>query len=171
MSASSRLQWFRAYTEMVDDERLCLLSFEDRWHYVALLCLKHMGIIDEGGHLLFRKAAVKMGVQPHELEEIAARLAEVDLVDKYTLQPSMHLVAGCDDLRPPASVWREIRNRVFRRDDYTCTYCGVRGVRLECDHIIPISRGGSNEYDNLTTACFKCNRAKAAKTPEEWRGD
>jgi len=81
--------WFRAYTEMVDDEKLRLLAFEDRWHFVALLCCKSGGILDDGSEpeLLRRKLAVKLGVQSRELDEIARRLAEVGLVDFDTLQP------------------------------------------------------------------------------------
>ena len=70
--------------------------------------------------------------------------------------------------RPPAHEWRVIRETVFRRDDYTCQYCGIRGVRLECDHIIPVSRGGNHEPGNLTTACFTCNRSKRDRLVEEW---
>lgn len=77
------------------------------------------------------------------------------------------------DFRPsrfrlPANQWRELRNQIFARDDYTCQYCGARGAKLECDHKVPVSRGGSNDPDNLATACFPCNRSKRDKTPEEW---
>ena len=84
---SSKMPWFRAYTEMVDDEKLRLLAFEDRWHFVALLCLKGQGLIDEGGSLLMRKVAVKLGLSVREVEEVARRLAEVGLIDATTLQP------------------------------------------------------------------------------------
>lgn len=70
--------------------------------------------------------------------------------------------------RLPANEWAEIRSRIFERDDYTCRYCGERGGKLECDHVIPHSRGGPDTDDNLVTACFKCNRSKKDKTPEEW---
>lgn len=70
--------------------------------------------------------------------------------------------------RLPASEWRERRENVFRRDDYTCEYCGDRGGKLECDHVVPVSKGGSNEYSNLVTACFKCNRSKRDKMLGEW---
>lgn len=66
-------------------------------------------------------------------------------------------------------IWSALRNKIFKRDDYLCGYCGVRGGRLECDHRHPISRGGSNDEDNLITACFECNRAKSAMTEAEWR--
>jgi len=71
-------------------------------------------------------------------------------------------------VRPPANEWRELRSEVFKRDDYTCTYCGERGGKLECDHIHPVSKGGGHDLENLTTACFPCNRSKAGKTLEEW---
>lgn len=81
---------------------------------------------------------------------------------------SEYLRPGND--RPPAHEWRELRAAVFERDDFTCTYCGLRGVKLECDHVVPVSRGGSSEPDNLATACRPCNRAKRDMTVEEWRG-
>jgi 5-methylcytosine-specific restriction endonuclease McrA len=64
------------------------------------------------------------------------------------------------------------RNRllVFARDKYRCQYCG-RGIKnetsygeqvvLHADHIVPKSEGGSNELNNLVTACQECNYAKA----------
>ncbi len=70
--------------------------------------------------------------------------------------------------RPLAHEWRVLREAVFERDDYTCRYCGARGVRLECDHVMPVARGGSSDLANLATACFPCNRAKRDKTLEEW---
>lgn len=71
--------------------------------------------------------------------------------------------------RPFAHEWAAIRSEVFARDGYTCTYCGSHGVQLECDHVVPVSRGGTSEMDNLTTACRPCNRSKRAKTLAEWK--
>jgi hypothetical protein len=82
------LPWFRMYAEAVDNDKLRLLAFEDRWHYVALLCCKTQGILDGSGELMRRRIAVKLGVQVRELDEIARRLAEVDLIDQKTLQPT-----------------------------------------------------------------------------------
>lgn len=82
------MQWFRLYSEIVDDEKLRLLAFEDRWHYVAILCCKSKGILEEGcQEMIFRKVAVKLGLQVRELEEAARRLAEVGLIRKDTLEP------------------------------------------------------------------------------------
>jgi 5-methylcytosine-specific restriction endonuclease McrA len=67
--------------------------------------------------------------------------------------------------------WAQMRATVspliFERDGYKCQYCG-RLADLTIDHILPLSRGGSNNRDNLTTACRSCNSAKGDRTPEEW---
>lgn len=58
----------------------------------------------------------------------------------------------------------KLRFTIFKRDDFTCRYCGRRApeVRLECDHALPKSRGGSDHPVNLVTACYACNRGKRA---------
>lgn len=54
------------------------------------------------------------------------------------------------------------RFEIFKRDFFECQYCGAKppNVVLEIDHIIPISKGGTNDDLNLATACFDCNRGK-----------
>ena len=71
--------------------------------------------------------------------------------------------------RPSQKIWAEIRTRIFLRDNFTCQYCGEYGKRLECDHILPVSRGGGHGDENLATACFACNRSKRNKLVDEWR--
>jgi len=62
------------------------------------------------------------------------------------------------------SLSADVRFRVWRRDAFTCTYCGRSALTdpivLEVDHINPVILGGSHEIDNLTTACKPCNRKK-----------
>lgn len=55
------------------------------------------------------------------------------------------------------------RFRVLQRDKFTCQYCGgtpQKGYVLNVDHVIPRSKGGSNEIENLITACELCNAGK-----------
>lgn len=67
------------------------------------------------------------------------------------------------------SEWYALRKIVFERDKYTCSYCGKVGEKLELDHIIPFSKGGSDDIDNLTTACRRCNRQKRDKSVEDFK--
>lgn len=82
-----KMPWFRMYSEAVDDEKLRLLAFEDRWHFVAILCCKCAGILDSDDPLLRRKMAVKLGLGIRELDEVVRRLSEVGLIDFDTMQP------------------------------------------------------------------------------------
>jgi len=53
-----------------------------------------------------------------------------------------------------------VRREVWRRDEGKCKKCGSR-ANLEYDHIIPVSRGGSNTARNIELLCEACNRAKS----------
>lgn len=61
------------------------------------------------------------------------------------------------------------RFEVFRRDGFTCQYCGNRppDIVLEVDHIDPVSKGGSDHDLNLITSCFDCNRGKRDRVLSE----
>jgi len=74
------MQWFRMYAEAVDDDKLRLLAFEDRWHFVALLCLKSGGVLDSDPPTLERRIAVKLGLMPADLAEVKRRLREIGLI-------------------------------------------------------------------------------------------
>jgi len=64
----------------------------------------------------------------------------------------------------------EVRQYLFAKFGRTCVYCGARGngVRLEVEHVIPRSRGGSNRVSNLALACTACNSAKGTMTATEF---
>jgi 5-methylcytosine-specific restriction endonuclease McrA len=58
---------------------------------------------------------------------------------------------------------------LFRRDGYLCLYCSQRFpvADLSRDHIRPFSQGGVDSWNNVATACRRCNNAKASRTPEQ----
>jgi len=58
------------------------------------------------------------------------------------------------------------RQNIFKRDNHRCVYCGTH-EELTLDHVMPRSRGGRTSWDNLTTACKRCNTKKGDFTPEE----
>jgi 5-methylcytosine-specific restriction endonuclease McrA len=64
------------------------------------------------------------------------------------------------------AVGKKLRFEVFKRDLFTCTYCGQKppSVVLQCDHVVPVAMGGSNAIENLTTSCFDCNSGKSDRS-------
>ncbi|MDO5652771.1 MAG: HNH endonuclease [Brachymonas sp.] len=63
------------------------------------------------------------------------------------------------------------KDKLLRRDRHTCAYCGdvFAAQDLQCEHILPESRGGAWCWMNLVAACAGCNGRKAARTPDEAR--
>ena len=59
---------------------------------------------------------------------------------------------------------------VMSKSHGQCLACGSKD-NLQVDHILPVSRGGTNELDNLQMLCQRCNGSKHNKTMEEWQGE
>lgn len=57
-----------------------------------------------------------------------------------------------------SSQYKMNRLKILHRDDFTCYYCKREATTV--DHVIPISKGGTNEESNLVAACKTCNSAK-----------
>jgi 5-methylcytosine-specific restriction endonuclease McrA len=67
------------------------------------------------------------------------------------------------------NAWRRVqlnRKNLFKRDDGKCVYCGSED-NLTIDHVVPKCYGGKTTWENVVTACHKCNNKKDNKTPEE----
>lgn len=64
-----------------------------------------------------------------------------------------------------ASLSKRTRFEVFKRDGFSCQYCGEHPpkVILHVDHIVSIKEGGVDDMDNLVTSCATCNLGKAAQ--------
>ncbi len=65
---------------------------------------------------------------------------------------------------PPLS-----NHTLFQRDGGMCLYCGEHfsRPRLSRDHVRPLSLGGQDDWNNVVTACVRCNNHKAGRTPEQ----
>ena len=61
------------------------------------------------------------------------------------------------------------RRNLYRRDNFTCQYCGSQpGTELlSIDHVVPRSRGGRSTWENCVLACLDCNKRKASRTLDE----
>ena len=71
--------------------------------------------------------------------------------------------------RVPQHVVKFNRRNIFLRDHNRCQYCRRRfsSAELSLDHVVPRSRGGRTTWDNIVTACLKCNVVKGGRTPRE----
>ena len=81
--------------------------------------------------------------------------------------PEVIVLAEYDRL-PSAAVSFSRRN-VFKRDHWTCQYCGLQpgGEELTIDHVVPRSQGGTSTWDNCVLSCIDCNHRKADRTPQQ----
>jgi 5-methylcytosine-specific restriction endonuclease McrA len=69
----------------------------------------------------------------------------------------------------PANAVTFSRRNIYKRDRYTCQYCGAQPgtEELTLDHVIPRSQGGISTWENCVLACIGCNMRKADRTPEQ----
>ena len=73
------------------------------------------------------------------------------------------------NLKKHSPVIRFSRANLYARDEYRCQYCYKRfsDRELTMDHVKPAFKGGKKTWDNIVTACVKCNQKKSDKSPEE----
>jgi hypothetical protein len=87
----------------------------------------------------------------------------------FSFDPSLYLDDIKSDPTGPKKVKKSVplsvRFEVFKRDGFTCQYCGKKPPEavLEVDHVTPESKGGTNTIENFKTSCFECNRGKGSK--------
>ncbi len=71
--------------------------------------------------------------------------------------------------RLPTAAVSFSRHNVFKRDHWTCQYCGQQpgGEELTIDHVLPRSQGGVSTWENCVLACIDCNKRKADRTQQQ----
>jgi len=160
---TDKLPWFRLYTETVDDEKIRLLAFEDRWHYVAILCCKGQGILDEENDALkLRKIAVKLGLQLRELEEVVRRLSEVGLVDQETIQPCGWCKRQYTSDNSTERV-RKHREKAKSREKTSAKHDETLQKRSETVSVTP------PDTDTDTEKRARATRLQLTELPDDWR--
>ena len=87
------------------------------------------------------------------------------------LVPSVIHLIRYEDIRKRRRESGKRRFHIFVRDKFRCQYCATKfqPADLTLDHILPSSRGGSDEPENLATSCRRCNQRKGNRTPDEAR--
>lgn len=182
--------WVRVFREWADESTTAYYALANSRARIAMTIETH-GFFNEEimweGHIMFpsgryygcEMSAIGVGIDgiidycdQHPMTDALIRLSQdvyCELEEKRPAPSRQRKGGRRGSGRHVPADWPERRAAVFERDDYTCTYCGKRGGRLECDHKVPVSRGGGHDPSNLTTACYECNRSKRDKTVEEWR--
>jgi hypothetical protein len=157
------------------NERLAEVSPLGRLLFPALWCLA-----DREGRLEDRPKRIKAEALPYDNADISALLDELEaggFIRRYEVDEQRLILVDPKDCLGQIPLWQDrewywLRQSVFERDNFTCRYCGRQqrelSEPLHCDHIVPRSKGGSDNLTNLATACRNCNLSKHARTPEEW---
>lgn len=104
---------------------------------------------------------------------------KVEILEEYSLSvstvsakfkiPAVIKLRRWVNLKRTSPVIRFSRVNVYLRDDYRCQYCHKKFQERELtmDHVKPVVRGGKKTWDNIVSACTKCNQKKGDRTPEE----
>ena len=97
---------------------------------------------------------------------VAGQVALLKEAEKARDEAEAHVAQApqidADAIRRELANMRELRWLIYKRDGYRCTKCGSE-VDLTLDHIVPVSKGGTNVWWNLTTLCRPCNSSKGAR--------
>lgn len=110
----------------------------------------------------------KVRTDPTEKAKAAARMR------RWRINNPMGAAAARDRRRARefgavGSYDRDDIKDILRVQGRFCFYCQCRLTKFECDHFIPLARGGSNAPDNIVLSCPSCNYSKGARMPWEWR--
>ena len=101
-------------------------------------------------------------------------------IDSHDLKPGEYILESLERLPVVGrGISPQLRSKILERNGYTCQLCGAgpgdrdpfnpsRRIRLDIDHIIPISADGTDDPDNLRVLCSSCNQARGnIQTPSE----
>jgi 5-methylcytosine-specific restriction endonuclease McrA len=102
-------------------------------------------------------------------------MSKVDLIDRYD---DLQLNTVTDSFEVPAVIRLQkyisypykgvnlTRQNIFKRDGYSCQYCGTKSD-LTIDHVVPKAKGGKTIWKNIVAACRRCNTIKGDNKPSE----
>jgi 5-methylcytosine-specific restriction endonuclease McrA len=111
-----------------------------------------------------RRAVVLLLKEKAELVE----RAEFELHSASTTLARPVVIRLVTYVRVPRDTHRRkiTRRAVFARDEWTCQYCGSRS-NLTVDHVVPRSKGGASDWENIVASCAPCNRRKGDLLPRQ----
>lgn len=173
--------WFRFYSEFSHDPKVQMMTEAMQRRYIMVMCLRCSNALVT---LHETEIAFHLRITDAELAETKALFIAKGFVDdKWNLlnwdkrqfvsdssaeRVKRHRAKRAEQGLPQQNAIRsEVRYAVYKRDGNACIYCG-NTEDLTIDHDMPQSRGGSDEIDNLLTACRACNASKRDLTHDEY---
>lgn len=157
----SRAEMF-FYQSLIDDA-----EFWQRSEQEPQLVEQHIGFIDGGKAVhrqyIFKNCAylIKGNYSPEDEKLLVQDDFDSERRKFERLRNKFSLARDTEPRNERTAISEEVRVAVWRRDNGRCVGCGSRD-RLEYDHIIPVSRGGSSTVRNIELLCEACNRGKGA---------
>ena len=172
-------KWFKLDHDFIRVIRIKRFSVSERWAFICLLCLasesKPSGFIQCDDEDIAFECGYESDDDHAEWIKYKEKLVKkrfITILDNGNISINQwdekYKATEYKTSQRNIPDWQLLRLSVFQRDNYTCVYCGSTEKPLHCDHVVPYSKGGSNELDNLATSCPSCNMSKGNKTLEEW---
>ena len=165
------------YGALVEDYPLPPLTINNYIEHLEYIkqCLEHNAMGDDFSIPLddWRRASFEKEIENNDLsgyvEEVSNFEKEASCKVFGHLCPVFFVYENCTETSTERNHSRNIHHstliRVARRDNNTCQICGrvLLDSEIEIDHIIPFSRGGTTDENNLRVTCRDCNRKKGGK--------
>lgn len=144
------------------------MSLEEKGAYAIVLDLIYMrnGSLPDDPQYI----AGQLGCSVRKWNSIKNKLVEMGelCVQGGFMEPKM--VSVFEKLSGRKSLSSSVRLAVLERDGWRCVYCETEDGPFHVDHILPVSKGGLDELENLACSCATCNLSKGAKLLDEWEG-
>jgi 5-methylcytosine-specific restriction endonuclease McrA len=140
---------------------------------IGLLCLGHAQVVDCDGEAIHGThdfdSWLCLSLIRVDAQE-ASPAEHIRTTSTLLLMPSIIVLATYDRL--PKREVKFTRENIFRRDDFTCQYCGQQkeAADLNIDHVIPRDKGGAHTWENVVCSCIPCNTRKGNKMPDKGHG-
>lgn len=154
------------------DEQVLVLN--KRWHPLRTVTVQEaIGLVAKGSAFILEPDTYAQHelLSWNDVSKAKAALGEHAVIRSSRLAllpPEVIILSKYEKLGASSVVFS--RRNLFKRDRYTCQYCGSQPrdhSELTVDHLIPRSKGGKSVWDNVVLACVECNKRKADKTPEQ----